>query len=470
MIFAAITALAATQEVHILAVNDMHANIDQFPNFAALVDGIREKHPGLLLFAAGDNRTGNPINDMHPEPSYPMLTLMNKVGFNLSCLGNHEFDAGTVSLRRVIYRSHFRYVCANMTAPDALRLHVEPFKIFEVDGVRVAVLGLIQRGANGLPDAHPDNFRDITFLSPEQAIAKYSWLRDQCDVFVILAHHAYEDCVALANSYPDPARRPDVFITGHSHTAVDHEAADTKSLHNNILITQAGSHLKFATYIIVELEDGKVTKRMARLLKVPVPNMDVQALVNELNNNEFFKRELSQSPNGFPVHEELGCLFTDALRAETAADIALQNVGGIRAETLPKGPIAVANVYEMDPFGNEAVEFHLTGEEVVRLIEAAWRADRKRAPYVSGITYDMTLAPGGDSVESITVRTDADSPPFDLQRRYKVVMTSYIAAVSDYKKTDMGKELGRLASDLVIEYLQKQESVDYKGVKRANVK
>ena len=49
-------------------------------------------------------------------------------------------------------------------------------------------------------------------------------------------------------------------------------------------------------------------------------------------------------------------------------------------------------------------------------------------------------------------------------------MSTYLAAVADYKKSDPGKELGRLASDLVIEYLQKQPEIDYKGVKRANVK
>jgi len=107
---------AEPREVHILAVNDMHANLDQFPNFAALVDGIRAKHPNLLLFSAGDNRTGNPVNDMHPEPSLPMSTLMNKIGFNLSAVGNHEFDSGYLGFRRLVYRSHFRHVCANMSS------------------------------------------------------------------------------------------------------------------------------------------------------------------------------------------------------------------------------------------------------------------------------------------------------------------------------------------------------------------
>ena len=462
---AAVTSLADTKEVHILAVNDMHANIDQFPNFATLVNGIRTKHPGLLLFSAGDNRTGNPVNDMHPEASLPMITLMNHVGFNLSAIGNHEFDAGLVALRRVVYRSHFRYVCANMSMPDTLRLHIEPYKMFEVDGVRIAVLGLVQRNEGGTPDTHPDNVKGITFRPPIETAKEYAWLRDRCDVFIVLVHDSYEEAIKLAEAFP----QPDLIISGHSHTAIDHEAADTKDTFNNVLITQAGSHLKYATYIIVELEDGKVAKRKARLLPVPVPNARVQAMVNEFNNNDVLKRELTQAAADFTNCEELGCLMADALRSELGADIAFQNPGGVRLSKLEKGPVTVGTVYALDPFGNEAVEYTLTGEEVLRLITAAYNAEGKSPVYVSGIRYGMTINPDG-TVKDVTAAMDGDAAaPFDLQRRYKVVMSSYLAAICEYEKADTGRELGRLATDLLIEYLQKQPSVDYHGVKRANV-
>ena len=50
--------------VRILSVNDIHANIDQFPKFATMVDSLKALYPDLLVFSAGDNRTGNPIHDM----------------------------------------------------------------------------------------------------------------------------------------------------------------------------------------------------------------------------------------------------------------------------------------------------------------------------------------------------------------------------------------------------------------------
>ena len=77
------------QQVHILSVNDMHAAIDRFPQLAGVVDSLRQLYPDLLLLSAGDNRTGNPVNDQYPEPCQPMVTLMNQLGFNYSALGTH---------------------------------------------------------------------------------------------------------------------------------------------------------------------------------------------------------------------------------------------------------------------------------------------------------------------------------------------------------------------------------------------
>ena len=96
----AIITYAEKREIHILAANDMHAQIEVFPQLAALADSLRTIDPSMLIFSAGDNRTGNPINDKYILPAYPMVALMNQVGFNASALGNHEFDVH--SLKRLL--------------------------------------------------------------------------------------------------------------------------------------------------------------------------------------------------------------------------------------------------------------------------------------------------------------------------------------------------------------------------------
>ena len=101
-------------EVNILSVNDMHASIDQFPKFATMVDSLRGIYPDLLVFSGGDNRTGNPINDQYDPVNYPMIELMNRTGFNLSAVGNHEWDGNIVNFQHDIERAHFPFLCANV--------------------------------------------------------------------------------------------------------------------------------------------------------------------------------------------------------------------------------------------------------------------------------------------------------------------------------------------------------------------
>ena len=98
----------------------MHAQLDVFPQLAALIDSLRAEDPSLLVFSAGDNRTGNPVNDKYRIPAYPMVALMNLTGFNGSALGNHEFDVH--SLSRLIGLSSFRYICANIFPDDTTNI------------------------------------------------------------------------------------------------------------------------------------------------------------------------------------------------------------------------------------------------------------------------------------------------------------------------------------------------------------
>ena len=70
MLCLTLSGIAQKKEVVILTVNDMHAAIQNFPQMAAVVDSIRDIYPQLIVFSAGDNRTGNPLNDRYKEPPY----------------------------------------------------------------------------------------------------------------------------------------------------------------------------------------------------------------------------------------------------------------------------------------------------------------------------------------------------------------------------------------------------------------
>jgi 5'-nucleotidase len=166
----AITGSLAERQAVIFAVNDMHATIDNFPKLAFIVDSLRVIYPDMLLVAAGDNQTGNPVNDQYPEKGFPMIELMNAAGFDLSAVGNHEFDSSPEGFRNLTQKANFGFICANLSAGPSNDIRIEPYKIITLpNGLKLAFLGLLQINQNDIPDSHPDNMKGFAFRPPFDA-------------------------------------------------------------------------------------------------------------------------------------------------------------------------------------------------------------------------------------------------------------------------------------------------------------
>lgn len=460
LLLCSLTGLSQERQVTILSVNDMHASMEHFPKFAAIVDSLRAIYPSLLLLSGGDNCTGNPYNDRYPEPSYPMTALMNWVGFNASVTGNHEFDLKLSGLRQQLGRSTFRYLCANLSMPDSIHLPIIPYQFFDCEGVRVGVLGIVQRGSQGIPDTHPDNVKGLTFLPEEETIQRYQGLRDSCDVAILLSHCGFEADQQWADRFP----AFDVIIGGHSHDKVE---GDT--FQGGVLLTQAENKLKYATLIKIHLRNGQVVKKESELIEVrsfPHEQAVAKELVSYFLHNETLEEVLTQTEVDFTTYKELGYLMADAYRYETGADIALVNAGGVRYDHLPKGPITLGDVLRLDPFNNESLLYHLTTTEVEQLLLECSQADANGAPYTSGITYTLlTEKQDSSKVKRIHIYEEKGHK-INRKTNHCVMVSSYVAAICPLLRKKEPQPLYAQTADLIIRYLRKHPSMDYRGVTR----
>lgn len=457
------TAPAERQAV-IFAVNDMHAAIDNFPRLAWIVDSLRSVYPDLLLVAAGDNQTGNPVNDQYTEKGYPVIDLMNGVGFTLSAVGNHEFDTGPEGFGSLTGRANFSFICANVDFRSRPGFKISPYKILTLpNGLRIAFLGLLQVSQNGIPDTHPDNAGGFTFLPPFETARKYMWLKDSSDIFIALTHLGFEEDVRLAETMPAGI---DLIIGGHSHTRVGKE-----QIHNGIMITQAENKLKYGTLIRLAVNSNGNVSRNMQLIDIrnsKNEKPEIRAMVDRYNDNPVLNQVIATASDDFSSYEELGYLMADAQRASAGADMALMNPGGVRIDQLPKGPVTIKNVYQLDPFGNELVVTKLTGAEVVSLMRAAWPVDDKSPLYPSGITTEIKTNLQGDP-EEIKIFT-GDGKPLDMNRIYTVAMNSYMTQVYKYDHADPGQSLFFTTAEALIRYLKQEGSLQsYRGEKRVRV-
>ena len=498
LLVASLAAYGQRREVHIVAVNDVHASIERMPALAAIIDSLRSLYPSLLVFSAGDNRTGNPLSDMYEIPGYPMVAMMNLLGFNGSAVGNHDFDVA--SLPKLIGYSNFRYICANMKADDSTGIRTVPYQLFDVDGMTVGVVGVVQLNAFGRPDTHPDNLRGVRFEDPARAVERYEWLSGQCDATILLSHAGYMTDKSLAETAP----WLDLIIGGHTHTQL---TAD-EPLHNGVLITQNKHGLRTATHITLTVEGRRVVGKKAEYLAVNEGQFVVtdgriviggeqvtidngrliidngqglsdgshgtmriaEHLVYMFGNNPVFKRVLTRCETPFESRREVGCMACDALMAEGHADVALFNYRGIRLRHHKADYFTVADALATDPFGNQAVELTLTGRELYEVICIYSRGDLEHFPHIGGLRAELTVD-HNDSTKIKNIRLmAADGGRFDMDRLYRVITNTYVAA---YLKESIDKEdihiMNVQTSDMIMNYLEKQQSISYQNVSRITI-
>ena len=457
----AVITYAEKREIHILAANDMHAQIEVFPQLAALADSLRTIDPSLLIFSAGDNRTGNPINDKYILQGYPMVALMNQVGFNGSALGNHEFDA--LSLKRLIGLSNFRYICANAFPSDSSGIKIVPCQVFDVEGLKVGVIGCIQLNPKGIPSTHPDNLNGISFKPAEEIIPQYEYLSKECDATILLSHLGYPDDIKMAEKFP----WLDLIIGGHTHTQLN-----GNEVKNGVLITQNRNKLHRVTYITLTVEDGKVVDKKAEYIdvrKYPKTVKVVEEMARFYNDNPTLRRILAIADTPFEAREELGCMMCDAFMEETGAEIGIVNPGGVRIESHPQGDITVRDVLEMDPFDNHAVVLELTGNEIAHMMLTYCHNTLHSLPYVGGITCEITLEEQfPEKIKSIKLLT-LDGKKLNMKKKYKVVTNNYIPATSEIPE---GSDhiLNLETSNIIMQFLEKKKVVSYQGVSRQKIR
>ena len=465
-IFVVLSTLGFSQgkqtEIILLHTNDMHSKIDNMARLAYLADSLRKLHPFVFLVSAGDNFTGNPVVDMIPDKGYPMIDLMNRCGFKVSAMGNHEFDMGQSFFVKRKDQARFPFICCNLDASNAPMGQIKPYMVLgTTPGDSIAFLGLIQLDDNGLPSAHPSNMKDVKFVNGLIKAREFVWLKKKYGVLIALSHLGVDDDVRLADSIP----QFDLIIGGHSHTLID-----PAKVENGVMIVQAGAHMKYVGKTTLMVQNGKVINRKDEvILFSSLKNEDkgTKDIIDRYNNNQEFSRIIGTAEKPLEGEDELGSLMTDALTNQLKVDFAFQNRGGIRVSSLSEGPITLKDLYKLDPFNNQVVIFSMKTDEIKSLICYGYQHEKGIDLQVSGMTYQITDDGKGqcDKVEMF----DLSGKPLDPATEYGVAMNNYMAYTYKFDHKDAGTLSTLTTAEAIIRYLGLVGKINYSGVKRATV-
>jgi 5'-nucleotidase len=249
---------ASTKQLTILHTNDVHSYIDPFPpnhpknpnmggvaRRAAIIETIRKENPNVLLLDAGDIFQGTPyFNYFGGELEFKLMSMMR---YDLATIGNHDFDNGIEGFYKQFPNATFDFVSANYDFKNTvLDGHVQPYKLFDKNGIKVGVFGL-GVALEGLVDKK--NSKETVYNDPleiSKDMARILKHEKKCDLVICLSHLGYkykdEPDKICDLKLAELTKDIDLIIGGHTHTFLDKPTIMKNSENKEVLVNQVGCY------------------------------------------------------------------------------------------------------------------------------------------------------------------------------------------------------------------------------------
>ena len=479
-------ATGQTTAIKILDISDWHAQLD--PNgtvggaeaLSAYFKAERATSPNSITLTAGDDFGASPpLSGFFEE--IPAVKAERLMGIQVGTFGNHNFDRGIAHLQARVNQaadpnevgSPYEYVSANLDNRDANLTGLKDYKIFEFDGVKVAVIGLTNPEAPGL--VFPGNFGTIVPSDPIAAAnrARAAARAEGAKVFVIICHmgiegtaagQAFGPLVDLANGLSGF----DVIIGDHTNflyqstingQLVVENLSKSLSYSRIELVVRRGTGavVSKANTFVTPTSAGHTDAAIAAMLQpyrdalAPILNVNVGSSTVVIPRADACGRS-----DGRLCESKIGDVITDSMRLRYGTDFAITNSGGIRSDltcpavdnptdfcpsfTPPPYPITRGQTFTVLPFGNFTVTVSMSGLELKAMLEngvSLMPGAQGRFPQVSGLcfTYDISAAAGSRVTGAVRQAAGGTctGPAVDLTSAstYNVAMNDFMATGGD---------------------------------------
>jgi len=424
------------QTLTILHTNDMHSAfvpheafwmkespkpfVGGFNELSFTVDSIRRATGNVLLLDAGDVMTGNPISDLEYDGAQggALFAMMNTIGYEAWCVGNHDFDISQENLRHLTAIARFPVLSANIVNNEGkYPVNNKPFTIIEKDGLRIGIIGVMSQDLYHL--VNQNSLVGIKVLDPVATTQRWiDELKPKTDLLIALTHEGVDEDSLLASNVTGL----NIIVGGHSHTRL----RQPKTV-NGVIIVQAGSDCENLGVLQVSIENGKVTKYEGKLIQLwyrsDRPATRLSALIDSLQHviDAEYDQVVATLKSDWKKSDGesgLGNFVADAQREAAHAEVAFMNNTGIRA-TVTAGPLTKRELFSVMPFRNILTTFQLSGKQLRSVliyhlkgrgglsfsgITCRWKRNAAREPEI--LTIDVNGKPLEDARMYICAASD----------------------------------------------------------------
>ena len=471
---------------------------------ATLVKQERAMDPDALLIDCGDTVQDNSAELFNDLPIHPMIEGLNMLDYDVWVIGNHEFNFEKSFLEKNIATFKNTVLSANMIGPDG-DYYVEPYKIFDVKGVKVAIIGLTPPAIDRWEASAPEHFEGLTFPGTLETAKKIiSELEGKYDVLIGGFHlgpegeYTYEGSIDIAEACPEFS----IIFAGHAHSKYNEVV-------NGVHIIEPGPWGWALAKAVITLEkaDDKwtVTDVMTENIETasvdPDPEFiekfkfvhdesvaDANIVVGDITADfiaspDYITGEsnITTMPTSQLMDTSVIDLINEVQMFYTESDVssaALFNFGS----NLLKGPFKKKDVAFIYKYPNTLVGTKITGANLKKYMEwsasyynsykdgdvtISFNPDIRGYNYdmFSGMTYEINLSkPAGERVENISVW----GLPLIDEHIYSLSLNNYrfgtllglgLVTMDDryYDSYETMQDAGRIRA-MIIKYVQDEKS------------
>ncbi|KAK8188425.1 Metallo-dependent phosphatase-like protein [Phyllosticta capitalensis] len=416
-----------------------------------------EGQPDLVTFFSGD--AFNPSLESSVTKGAHMVPILNGIGTDVACVGNHDLDFGIRQYRHLTGQCKFPWLLANVLDPDlgegeSLANAPKTTILTSSNGIKIGVIGLGEKEWLDTINSLPPNL--IYKSATQTAKELVPGLREQgCEIIVAVTHQREPNDDKLARQTDGLI---DIILGGHDHYY-------SHSLINGTHVLRSGSDFKQLSYLEAwRKPDGKWDFEIVRRDVVSSIAEDKPTIKVVEGLTAKLKAKLDK-PVGYTAapldarfttvrtrESNIGNFVCDLMRYTYSGDCAIMAAGTIRGDQIyAPGVLRLKDIMNCFPFEDPVVVIKVKGAAIADALEnsvSKYPALEGRFPQVSNIefTFDPSKPPGS-RVSAVSIA----HAPLDPAREYTLVTRGYMARGKDGYDSLLIEAEGGQAKEIVSE-------------------
>ncbi len=470
------------KKITILYTNDTHSRLLPFTQAvtgksvggierrAAYISSVKKENPFTLVVDAGDLSQGTPFyNFFKGEAEFKAFAL---AGYDYLTLGNHELDYGMQNLKSQARAAGLEFVCANLFDSKTLKPLFTPFKIKNIGGVKIAVIGIMGKEAW---DVVSNKYKEGVLYAGEFVLLKKicALLSDKVDLIVLLSHSGYQQDIKLAAALPEIG----VIIGSHTHTKMDKplEVYTARPPLNKTIVTQAFENGVYMGRLDFYFDGGNRLPNYGSFYKLIDSSIRVNKKTPLRRHIQYYEDKMKDAVSIIIGESEIemdnmadmfnsldtpmGRYMCDALKEISGSDVFFTNTTTFR-DRMPPGAITIETLLKIVPFDNTVVVFEMSGAALLKMMNfIALNFGKNESFQYGGIAFTI-------DIDTRTAREVlVGGSPVDNDKIYKVATSSYIAQGNlmggeMFKEARSNYDTGTCLRDMLMEYIKKNPKIN----------